>query len=67
MNSRPNMPATTAAPMVPPEIPLSEELEVVADCALPLLVLELLVLVAVEVPAAVLVLPVDVDMTASLL
>lgn len=50
------MPATTAAPMVPPETPLSEELDVVAGWALP--VDEVCVVLAVEVPEVVAVLPV---------
>jgi len=65
------MPATTAAPIVPPDTPVSDELDVVAGCALPLLVDELFVLLAVAEPDAVLlVLPVvcpEADTTASLL
>ena len=65
MNNNPIMPATTAAPIVPPETPLSDELDVVAGCALPLLVPVLCVPVAVGDPEALLL--VDVDAIASLL
>lgn len=56
------MPATTAAPIVPPETPLSEELDVVAGGVLPLVDAPEVAL-AVEDPEAVL--PVDGDTTAS--
>jgi hypothetical protein len=41
-------PATTAAPIVPPETPLSEELDVVAGCALLVPVPDAVLCVAVD-------------------
>jgi hypothetical protein len=62
------MPATTAAPIVPPDTPLSEAVVEVAGCALPLLVDALCVPLLVDAPELALELAVvvaDADRTAS--